>query len=243
MARTPSDGCGVPLAMWIRPSAPSSSAVQPIAARTVSELRSGCRRNRQASSTASAGIIQASEPNAPVAAVWMARPAALPIRPHSEAPSTMATPREQPHAVPAVVRVQVARAAADGAGGEPDRAGRHRPGGRDHAAGPPDQDHDRIMGRPALGGAAFGRTALRRTSLSGRPLGGFFLLARTRLVTSPQLGPRAPRGGRFGGRTAATAGPTAAGGAGLAAGAAARARAGSAAAVLVGFQQLEGILG
>src|SRR5712691_400676 len=79
--------------MWIMPSTPSSSAVQPIAARTVSELRSGCRRNRQASSTASTGITQASEPNASVVAMWMARPAALLIRPHSEAASTIATPR------------------------------------------------------------------------------------------------------------------------------------------------------
>ena len=55
---------------------------------------------------------------------------------------------EQAHAVPAVVRVQVARAAADRPGREPDRAGRHHPGGRDRAAGPPDQDHDRIVRRP-----------------------------------------------------------------------------------------------
>ena len=93
IACSPSDGRGVPLAMWIRPAAPSSSAVQPMDARTVSVLRSGCRRNRQASSTASTGITKASEPNASTAAVWMARPAALLIRPHSEAASTMATPR------------------------------------------------------------------------------------------------------------------------------------------------------
>ena len=62
-------------------------------ARTVSVLRSGCRRNRQASSTASTGITQAREPKPSVAAVRMARPAALSIRAHSEAPSTMATPR------------------------------------------------------------------------------------------------------------------------------------------------------
>ena len=79
--------------MWIRPVAPSSSAVQPMDARTVSVLRSGCRRNRQASSSASTGITQAREPNASTATVRMARPAALPMRPHSEAASTMATPR------------------------------------------------------------------------------------------------------------------------------------------------------
>src|SRR3984893_462126 len=93
MARAPSPGRGEPLAMWIMPSTLTSSAVQPIAARTVSELRSGCRRNRQASSTASTGRIQDSEPNPSTAAVWMARPTALPIRAHSEAASTMATPR------------------------------------------------------------------------------------------------------------------------------------------------------
>ena len=54
---------------------------------------------------------------------------------------------EQSQAVPAMVRVQVARAAADGPGGEPDRAGDEHPGGRDHAAGPLDQDHDRIVRR------------------------------------------------------------------------------------------------
>src|SRR5690348_3009129 len=79
--------------MWIRPSTPSSSAVQPIAARTVSELRSGCRRNRQASSTASTGRIQDSEPNPSTAAVWIPRPTALPILAHRLAASTMATPR------------------------------------------------------------------------------------------------------------------------------------------------------
>ena len=41
IAVAPSDGRGVPLAMWIRPSAPSSSAAQPITARMVAELRSG----------------------------------------------------------------------------------------------------------------------------------------------------------------------------------------------------------
>ena len=79
--------------MWIRPAPPSSSAVQPMDARTVSVLRSGCRRNRQASSAASTGITQAREPNASTAAVRMARPAALSIRPHRLAASTMATPR------------------------------------------------------------------------------------------------------------------------------------------------------
>ena len=89
----PSDGRGVPLAMWIRPSRPSSRAAQPIAARTVSVFRSGCRRNRQASSAARTGRTQDSEPNPSAAAVWTARPTVLPIRAHSDAPSTMATPR------------------------------------------------------------------------------------------------------------------------------------------------------
>ncbi len=93
MARAPSDGRGVPLAMWIRPSAPSSSAVQPIVARIVSVLRSGWRRNRQASSSPSTGITQASEPNPPTATVRMDRPAALGIRNHRPAASTIAAPR------------------------------------------------------------------------------------------------------------------------------------------------------
>ena len=93
MARAPSDGRGVPLAMWIRPTAPSSSAVQPIEARIVSVLRSGWRRNRQASSSPSTGSTQASEPNPPTATVRMDRPAALGIRNHRPAASTMAAPR------------------------------------------------------------------------------------------------------------------------------------------------------
>ena len=52
---------------------------------------------------------------------------------------------EQAQTVPAVVRLEVARAAADRAGGEADGAGDHHPGARDHLADPPDQDHDRIM--------------------------------------------------------------------------------------------------
>ena len=65
---------------------------------------------------------------------------------------------EQPHAVPAVVRVQVTRAAADGPGGAADRAGDQHPGGRDHLAGPADQDHDGIAGRT---GRADGLSAVR----------------------------------------------------------------------------------
>ena len=52
---------------------------------------------------------------------------------------------EQAQAVPAVVRLEVPRAAADRAGGEADGTGDHHPGARDHLADPPDQDHDRIM--------------------------------------------------------------------------------------------------
>ena len=80
---------------------------------------------------------------------------------------------EQPHAVPLVVRVQVARAAADGPGGEPDRAGHEHPGGRDHLAGPGDEDHHGIAGRGALGGTALRPTAPCRTTLG-----------RTRLATA-----------------------------------------------------------
>ena len=58
---------------------------------------------------------------------------------------------EQAHAVPLVVRIQVARAAADGPGGEPDRAGHPEPGSRDHAAGPHDQDHHGIAGLAGRG--------------------------------------------------------------------------------------------
>ena len=62
---------------------------------------------------------------------------------------------KQAETVPAVVRLEVARPAADRAGGEADGAGDHHPGARDHLADPPDQDHHRIMrtsqaaGRPA----------------------------------------------------------------------------------------------
>ena len=100
---------------------------------------------------------------------------------------------EQPHAVPAVVRVQVARAAADGPGREPDRAGRDHPGGRDRPADPSDQDHDRIVGRPAPGRTALGRTPPRRTRLPGPPLAVLFLLTRTRLGIPPRLTARRAR--------------------------------------------------
>ena len=138
---------------------------------------------------------------------------------------------EQPHTVPAVMRIQVARAAADGPGREPDRAGRHHPGRRDRAAGPSDQDHDRIVGRPALGRAALRRTALRRTRLPGRPLAVLFLLTRTRLGVPPRLAARPA--GRPGRRGSAGRGPRA--------GAGARAAASAGwASLLVGSLGLEG---
>ena len=113
---------------------------------------------------------------------------------------------EQPHAVPAVVRVQVTRAAADRPGREPDRAGRHHPGGRDGAAGPPDQDHDRIVRRPALRRVALGRAALRRALLSSRAPGVLFL-TRTGLGVPPRLTAcPARRPGRRGTRAGAAAG-------------------------------------
>ncbi len=58
MLAAPSDGPGVPLAMCTKPSAPTSSAVQPITTRPVSELRSGWRRNRQASRARKIGTVQ-----------------------------------------------------------------------------------------------------------------------------------------------------------------------------------------
>src|SRR5205085_448839 len=73
-----------------------------------------------------------------------------------------------PHAVPLVVRVQVARAAADGPGGPADRAGDPEPGGHDHLAGPGDQDHDGVTGLAVRSRTALGRTALARTWLTRR---------------------------------------------------------------------------
>src|SRR5207247_7483600 len=75
---------------------------------------------------------------------------------------------EQPDAVPAVVRVQVTRAAADGPGGPADRAGDREPGGRDHLARPGDQDHHGVTGLAGRGRTALGRTALARTRLTRR---------------------------------------------------------------------------
>ena len=65
IAAAPADGYGVPAAMWIRPSAPTRSAVQPITIRPVCALRSGWRRNRQASRPSRRGSSHAADPNAP----------------------------------------------------------------------------------------------------------------------------------------------------------------------------------
>ena len=156
----PSDGCGVPLAISSRPHRPSSRAAQPIAARRVAWLRSGWRRNRQASNATSTGARKASDPIPPVTASWMPCPAALSIRTHRPPASTMATPRvSRPSAVPAVMRFHVARAAADRPGHPPDGAGQRHPGALQHPADPPDQDHHRVMGARWLAGLVTGPVA------------------------------------------------------------------------------------
>jgi len=66
MAGAPADGCGVPFAMWMRPMTPMSRAAQPMAAREVSEFRSGCRMNRQPSSPSSSGTKNAPSPRKPL---------------------------------------------------------------------------------------------------------------------------------------------------------------------------------
>src|SRR5260370_205722 len=117
--------------------------------------------------------------------------------PTSRPPTPCTTP--QPRAVPAVVRLQVARAAADGAGREPDRAGHHHPGGRDHVAGPDDQDRDGVARRrrAAPGRPAPRRTALRRTR-PGRGLPAVLFLfswTRTGLAALPLLSAGGAGGG------------------------------------------------
>ncbi len=67
---------------------------------------------------------------------------------------------EQADAVPAMVRIQVASAAADSPDEEPEGPGDHHPGGREGAAEPADQDHDRIAG-PVGCRPSPGRTPLR----------------------------------------------------------------------------------
>src|SRR5439155_9009436 len=75
----------------------------------------------------------------------------------------------------------------------PDRPGDEHPGGRDHLAGPADQDHDGIAGRGTLGGTALRRTApcrsaLGRTRLAGRlPVALLFFGTRTGLAALPLL--------------------------------------------------------
>src|SRR5947208_1471226 len=78
-------------------------------------------------------------------------------------------------------RVQAARAAAHVPGAGPDRTGDEHPGGRDHLAGPADQDHDGIAGRAGRSGTAFRRSALARTWLAGRFPVALLFRARTGL--------------------------------------------------------------
>ena len=62
MAGRPPENRGVPEAMWARPSAPTTSADQPITIRAVAALLSGWRRKRHASSASSNGTVHAPEP-------------------------------------------------------------------------------------------------------------------------------------------------------------------------------------
>ncbi len=93
IAADPSAGVGVPWAMCSRPRAPMSRADPPIVSRPVSALRSGWRRNRQASSASSTGTSQASEPNAPCTSSVMIR-LALPRCHQVVAATTIAAPRK-----------------------------------------------------------------------------------------------------------------------------------------------------
>ena len=77
MAASPAAGCGVPAAMCTRPSPPRSRQLQPITIRPVCALRSGWRRNRQASRPSRRGTVQAAEPNAPRNRSDSIRPAKL----------------------------------------------------------------------------------------------------------------------------------------------------------------------
>ena len=179
MARAPSDGCGVPLAMWIMPSTPSSSAVQPIAgpdglgvAVRVPQEPPGQQHGQHRDDPGErAERVDRHGVDGPPRRVAHPAPQRGPEHDgHAEG--------EQPQAVPAVMRVQVARAAADAPGGEPDRAGHRHPGGRDRPAGPSDQDDDGIRrrraGRPPLGSAALPRAALRPCGPSPSPACGPF---------------------------------------------------------------------
>ncbi len=65
MAAMPPDRRGVPDAMCASPSAPTTSADQPITTRAVAALLSGWRRNRHASSASSTGTVHEPAPNMP----------------------------------------------------------------------------------------------------------------------------------------------------------------------------------
>ncbi len=63
--------------MCTRPSVPMTRADPPMVILPVSALRSGWRRNRQASRASSSGTVQASDPNAPFTRAVMPRPTTL----------------------------------------------------------------------------------------------------------------------------------------------------------------------
>ena len=93
-AGAPADGPGVPLATCTRPSAPTSSALQPITTRAVSELRSGCRSSRQASRPSSTGMASAPRPNEPRITWPSRRPRPLPRCPQVTAADSTAAARK-----------------------------------------------------------------------------------------------------------------------------------------------------
>ena len=84
----------MPWAMCTKPSRPITSANQPMATRPACELRSGWRRYRQDSRTASTGVSHATDPAAPWTNAETDRPAGLPIRHQMLAASTMAIPSQ-----------------------------------------------------------------------------------------------------------------------------------------------------
>src|SRR3954454_12259413 len=71
---SPRCGFGMPLAMWISPSTPNSSAAQPMIWRPAGPLLSGLRRLRQATKHSSSGTNQPSRPTEPFTTVRVKSP-------------------------------------------------------------------------------------------------------------------------------------------------------------------------
>ena len=133
MAGSPADSSGVPDATWIRPRAPTSSAVQPITIRAVSALLSGCRRKRQASRPSKIGIVHDPDPNSVTSARRQRPDQPARVPPGRDRRDDRGAEGSQAEAVPAMQRVQVTGAAAESTADGSDRVRERHPDRGDRA--------------------------------------------------------------------------------------------------------------